>query len=214
VLVRLRLSVPDRPGSLGLVATALGSAGADIVRLEVLDSEGGRVDDDLFLEVADEDQLGRVLNRLGSLAGVSVGGVQHPAPPVAGHAELELVGRLVARPGNALQTLVDGAPAAFGADWGALVEYGPAGDPGGVVATSVHAPGKEAVALTVPLRLAAVTMTPPGRDQPYGGTALVPVGREPVGLVLVRETGPSFHRTELWRLAQLCELVGATVTRS
>ena len=33
----LRLVVPDRPGALGAVATALGTAGIDIVSLDVLE---------------------------------------------------------------------------------------------------------------------------------------------------------------------------------
>ena len=37
----LRLVVPDRPGILGAVATALGTAGVDIVSVDVLERGGG-----------------------------------------------------------------------------------------------------------------------------------------------------------------------------
>ena len=39
-----------------------------------------------------------------------------------------------------LQTLVDGAPHAFGADWAALVEFGPDGAPSGVLAAQRNLP--------------------------------------------------------------------------
>jgi hypothetical protein len=40
---------------------------------------------------------------------------------------------------------------------------------------------------------------------------LVPLGQAPLGLVLVRETGPDFHRSELWRLEQLGKVLGAAL---
>ena len=41
-LFKLRLALPDRPGSLGAVASAIGFAGGDIRSLVVLKSEEGR----------------------------------------------------------------------------------------------------------------------------------------------------------------------------
>jgi hypothetical protein len=45
----LRLVVPDRPGILGAVATALGVVGIDIVSLDVLERGGGRALDDNYI---------------------------------------------------------------------------------------------------------------------------------------------------------------------
>ncbi|MEN9622984.1 MAG: hypothetical protein RLZZ307_716, partial [Actinomycetota bacterium] len=39
-LFTLQVSLPDRPGSLGMLASAIGTAGADIRELVVLRSEG------------------------------------------------------------------------------------------------------------------------------------------------------------------------------
>ena len=47
----LRLVVPDRPGTLGAVATALGEAGIDIVSLDVLERTGGFAVDDVVVEL-------------------------------------------------------------------------------------------------------------------------------------------------------------------
>ena len=46
MLLRLRVRLPDRPGSLGQVARTLGVTGADIVQMVVLERVGGRAVDD------------------------------------------------------------------------------------------------------------------------------------------------------------------------
>ncbi|HEU4674802.1 MAG TPA: ACT domain-containing protein [Motilibacteraceae bacterium] len=207
MLVRLRLAVPDRPGSLGRVATALGAAAADIVRVDVLDSEAGRALDDVLVEVRDVAHLQRVREQLDAVPGVEVVGAQHPAPPSGGHAELELVDHVVTRPEAAVQTLADGAPPAAGADWAVVLRYGAAGDPEGVVAASVGSLAPEALDVTLPLRLAAVTI-------PAGAAAVVPLGTSRLALLVVREGGLAFHRSELWRLGQLGEIVGTVLTTS
>ena len=47
----LRLVVPDKPGILGAVATALGTAGIDIVSLDVLERGNGVAVDDVVVEL-------------------------------------------------------------------------------------------------------------------------------------------------------------------
>lgn len=211
MLARVRLSVPDRPGSLGAVTSAIGAAGADIVKLDVLDSEAGRALDDVFVLVRDPAHLDIVRGRLNAVTGVSVAGVQHPAPPVTGHADLELLDQVLSRPERGLQTLVDGSPHAFGADWAALVEYGLDGAPSAVLAVSAGCPGADQVVLTTPLRLASIRVTAPGASEPFGGTALVPIGSGPIALVLVRAEGPVFHQSELWRVGQVGQIVGTVL---
>lgn len=212
MLVRLRLAVPDRPGSLGRVATALGAAAADIVRVDVLDSESGRAVDDVLVEVRDLAHLQRVREQLGAVQGVEVVGTQHPAPPSGGHAELELVDHLVTAPASALQILVDGVPAAAGADWAVVLRYGAGGHPEGVVAASTGAPAPETIDHALPLRLTALTL-PPGDGGPAPAAAVVPLGTGELALLVVRTGGLAFHRSELWRLGQLGEIAGTVVGR-
>jgi len=212
VLARVRISVPDRPGSLGTVTSAIGVAGGDIVKVDVLENESGRALDDVFVEVRDQTHLAQVRARLEALVGVTVTGVQQPAPPVTGHADLELLDQALSRPERGLQTLVDGAPHAFGADWCAILEYGAGGEVEAVVAVGLGCPGADHVVVRSPLRLAPIRMTPPGGSQPYGGTALVPIGAGPVALVMVRVDGPEFHRSELWRLGQVGQIIGTVLT--
>jgi hypothetical protein len=212
VLARLRISVPDRPGSLGRVTSAIGSAGGDIAKLDVLESEAGRALDDVFVTVRDAAHLERLTRTVGGLAGVIIQGVQHPAPPATGHTDLELVQQVLSQPGRSLQTLVDGAPGALGADWAALLEFGPDGAQSAVIARSIRAPEAGTINVAAPLRLGAVRLLDPATDTPYSAAALVPLTGTNVGLLLVREAGVDFHRTELWRFGPLGAIVGPVVT--
>jgi acetolactate synthase small subunit len=211
VLARVRISVPDRPGSLGRVASTIGTAGADIAKVDVLESESGRALDDVFVQVRGHEHLLAVEAALAGLPGVQVVGVQEPVPPVTGHADLELVDQVLSNQDRSLQTLVDGAPGALGADWAAVVVYGLDGDHASVLAVSGKAPDPSTIRLTAALRLTTLRLAPAAGDIPYGGAALVPLGGSAVGLLLVRVDGPDFHRSELWRLGQVGHIVGAVV---
>lgn len=211
MLARVRISVPDRPGSLGRVASTIGTAGADIAKVDVLESESGRALDDVFVQVRDHAHLESVENALSGLPGVQIVGVQEPVPPVTGHADLELVDQVLSNPDRALRTLVDGAPGALGADWAAVVAYGLDGEHASVLVVSTKGPAPETIQLQAALRLTSLQLGPAGSTTPYGGAALVPLGGSPVGLLLVRENGPDFHRSELWRLGQVGHIVGSVV---
>lgn len=70
-LFKLHISLPDRPGSLGLLASAIGAAGADIRGLVVLNSEDGRGFDEVTVAVPGTDPSDLV-EVLGSIGGVEV----------------------------------------------------------------------------------------------------------------------------------------------
>ena len=75
----LRLVVPDRPGTLGAVATALGSAGADIASLDVLERGDGFAVDDVVVDLP-ADHTDRVTVRVDSTRDVRApGGAPVPA---------------------------------------------------------------------------------------------------------------------------------------
>lgn len=201
MLARMRISVPDRPGSLGRLASAIGTAGGDIAAVDVLESEAGRALDDVTVQVNDLAHLETLTSIVGSLAGMQVVGVRHPVPPVAGHADLQLIEQVFARPERAWHTLVHGAPAALGVDWAALVGYDVDGTFSGVIIAGDLAPA-EGLTLSAPLRLAAFSL--PGST----GAVLIPLGDSTAGLLLVRTSGPEFHHGELWRLGQLGHILG------
>jgi ACT domain-containing protein len=70
-LFKLHISLPDRPGSLGLLASAIGAAGADIRGLIVLKSEDGRGFDEVTVAVPGTDPS-ELVDVLGSIGGVEV----------------------------------------------------------------------------------------------------------------------------------------------
>lgn len=73
-LFRLQVSLPDRPGSLGMLASAIGSAGADIRSLEVIKSENGTGYDDITVAVpgTDSSDLVEILNSIGGVEVLSI----------------------------------------------------------------------------------------------------------------------------------------------
>lgn len=70
-LFQLTVSLPDRPGSLGLLASAIGAAGGDIRALAVLNSEQGRGVDEITIAIPGSDPTD-LLNVLGAIGGVEV----------------------------------------------------------------------------------------------------------------------------------------------
>jgi hypothetical protein len=70
-LFRLSISLPDQPGSLGALASAIGFAGGDIREFTVTKSEDGKGYDDMTVSIPGNDPRD-LLNVLGSIGGVEV----------------------------------------------------------------------------------------------------------------------------------------------
>jgi ACT domain-containing protein len=70
-LFKLQITLPDRPGSLGAVASAIGFAGGDIRSLVVLRSEAGRGVDDITVAIPGSDPAD-LLGVLSDIGGVEV----------------------------------------------------------------------------------------------------------------------------------------------
>jgi hypothetical protein len=218
MLLRLRVELPDRPGSLGQVARTLGVVGADIVSVVVLERSQGRAVDDFTVVWPASALVGRILVGLGAVPGVRVMGVwrctELPAP--IGQ-DVALLGQVAADPGRGLATLVDGVPGLVAADWAAVTAVDPAwaGAPASAPLTVRHAswgaPLAPAIPDVAPLRPRAMTAA--------DGTHYVAVPFRRAGLVLVAARGgpdgpgrtsaadgaipPPFHASEVDRLAQM-----------
>src|SRR4051812_39693901 len=70
----LRLVVPDRPGILGAVATALGDVGVDIVSLDVLERGQGVAVDDVVVDLPPDRLPGSLITAGAAGAGGAGGG--------------------------------------------------------------------------------------------------------------------------------------------
>lgn len=57
----IRIHMPDRPGALSAISTALAAHQVDIVRLDVVSHEGSTVVDDLVLSAASQEDIGRAI---------------------------------------------------------------------------------------------------------------------------------------------------------
>ncbi len=70
----LEVALPDRLGSLGAVASAIGFAGGDIRGLKVLRSEDGRGYDEIIVAIpgSDTSDLLSVLNQIGGVEVLAV----------------------------------------------------------------------------------------------------------------------------------------------
>jgi hypothetical protein len=208
MLLRVRVTLPDRPGALGQVARTLGVAGADIVQVVVLERLGGRAVDDFTVVWPGASRVERLLAGLAAIPGVQVDGVWKAiGTPVSVGGDAELLAQVAAKPADGLAALVDAVPGLLAADWAAAAVVSPdwasRRDAEPVVTyASWRAPN--------PLQLPEVT---PLRARPVVGPdetryALAPFGRGGLVLVVARadEDGlpaAAFHVTEVDRVAQL-----------
>lgn len=67
----LRCALPDRPGALARLASAISAVGGDIHAVDVVEHRDGRALDDLEI-ILDEERVSALLDRLRSLDGVAV----------------------------------------------------------------------------------------------------------------------------------------------
>src|SRR5437763_15159804 len=101
MLLRLRVRLPDRPGSLGQVARTLGVTGADIVQMVVLERVGGRAVDDFTVIWPAAAPADRILAGLAAIPGVAVEVVGRSVGTRAiGGADGALDGPVAASPGD------------------------------------------------------------------------------------------------------------------
>ena len=72
-------SLPDRPGSLGMLASAIGSAGADIRGVEVLKTVDGVGYDQIIVAVpgTDASDLVEILNSIGGVEVLSIAAINN-----------------------------------------------------------------------------------------------------------------------------------------
>ena len=212
MLLRVRVTLPDRPGALGQVARTLGVAGADIVQVVVLERLGGRAVDDFTVVWPGATRVERLLAGLAAIPGVQVDGVWKAiGAPVNGGHDAELLAQVAANPVDGLATLVDAMPGLLAADWAAAAVVpadwaarsgsGQATGPA-VAYASWRAPSPLHLPEVTPLR--ARPMAEPGGPR----YAVAPFGRAGLVLVVARTdeddlAAAAFHVTEVDRVAQL-----------
>jgi hypothetical protein len=204
----LRLVVPDRPGSLGAVATALGLAGVDIVSVDVLERAHGVAVDDVVVDLPRDRLPDSLITAATAVPGVTVESLRPFAGPLDTHRELELLEALArAAEGTAVKLLGAELPRVFHSGWAVVLDCTAGGWE--ITAASDAAPTFEGVELPW-LPLTAPRLLPSDEDwlpERWREMAIemmaAPYGGEACAVVLGRSGGPAFRRSELLRLVHL-----------
>jgi hypothetical protein len=214
VIYALRIVVPDRPGSLGAVATAVGAAGGDILNLDVVERGPEGAVDDLLVDLPPPALADGLVAAVQGVDGVRLEGFR----PYLGDRDvvrdLDLVDALAARPRDAYETLARLAPQAFRSAWALLLD---AGHPARIRARSDAAPDTVVLGLPwLPLpsarRLAEDAAWVPAGWRALGTELMAaPVGRPALALLVGRTGGPAYRAGEVARLAHLASIAGTVV---
>ncbi|WP_062433405.1 amino acid-binding protein [Herbidospora daliensis] len=194
MLLRLRVSLPDRPGVLGQVARAFGVMGADILQVTVLEREAGRAIDDFTVSWSAVFSADELRERIGVVPGVRVEAAWPTRETPGASPDYDLLGHVAAEPQRAVLTLVDAVPDLVSAEWAVAVDCAS----GEVVHGSWQAPeALDATRLTAPRATAFSEGTLNLLSVPIGDLCLV----------VARRQGPAFHRAEQDKVTRLVGVV-------
>ena len=217
----LRVVLPDRPGMLGALATALGRVGADIRGLDVVERGPDGAVDDLLVSLPPGGLADTLITSAQSVPGVVVESLRPYHGGQDLHRDLELVEQLAADPANALDALVFGLPGVFRASWALLL--GPPLDAtdlrsgSQVLAASPGAPDLDASSLPwLPLatgrHLDVRERWVPAHWHSLGTVlAAAPVGSPDRAVLVGRVGGPPYRASEVLRLTHLAGITSTVV---
>ena len=215
----LRVQLEDRPGSLGSLAVALGSVGADILSLDVVERGPGYAIDDLVVVLPQGAMPDMLITAAERLEGVRVDTIRPHTGLLEAHRELELIDHIAAAGDREarMQVLADEAPRVLRVGWCTVSQLT---DSGGLerVVGSHGAPETQArSAPWLPISHAeALDGTAEWVPQPWRDMdttlAAAPLGGPNTAVVLGRPGGPAFRPSEVARLGYLAGIV-ATILR-
>jgi hypothetical protein len=204
----LRVELPDVPGSLGRLASAIGSSGANIDAIEIVgrDAEAGTAVDDVFIAPDAEVMPDSIVSACNSLDGVEVLWISRYAAGGNLFLDLEAVESMTQDPAKAIERLVDALPTVFRVDWGVHLRRD------GEAAYVVH--GTPAAPTEIPEKIVWPANLEKGQriDVPEAWSDLVVAG-SPLNtdelVVVGRRGGPEFVESEIARLAHLIAMAAS-----
>ncbi|TDT33584.1 amino acid-binding protein [Naumannella halotolerans] len=203
----MRVSLPDRPGSLGAVASVVGTVGGDIHAVEVVGRHDGHAIDDFMLALPPGTMPDELVSACTAVEGVRVLWFSRYPEGDGLEADIETLERMTASPEQAPQLLTAAAPAVFHCEWAVLVNrqtleqvYGSDMAPD-FTAESLQALGSLEELTTMEL---AEGWLPDWGDAVL---AAAPV-RADLALVVGRQGGPTFLPSELARIRHLAAMAG------
>ncbi len=204
----LRVELPDVPGSLGRLASAIGASGANIEAIEIVgkDPADGYAIDDVFLTPEPGVMPDSIVSACTALDGVRVLWISRYAAGGNLFLDLEAVESMTQDPAGAIAKLVDAVPEVFRVDWGvhlrrkgdgAVIEYGTTAAPTDVP-DGIPWPKnlEKAQRIEVPEAWSELVVA----GSPLNADELVVVGRR---------GGPEFLDSEIARLAHLVAMAAS-----
>ena len=205
----LRIELPDEPGALGAVATALGDAGADIAAIEVVEHRSdGRAVDDVLLDLPPTELPDKLVTACHTVDGVRVHWVSRYAAGGNLRMDLEVVEAMTANPRKAVESLAQALPQTFRADWGMALARD--GDDVRILTSTAAAPAY-AEAMRAWVDIDGPTTLSNVEEWRSTVFAAAPVTDKGVVMVLGRHGGPDVLDSELARLGHLAGLA-ATIS--
>ena len=203
----LRIRLPDVPGTLGAVATAIGGVGANIEAIEIVEhGVDGTAVDDVFVELTAGVLPDMVVSAVQRIDGVQVLWVSRYSVGGNLSLDLEAVEAITEDPARALSRLTELVPRAFRADWALVVDaFEGAARRTESTAGAPDLPGDLSgwLPLDRPARL-----RPEASWTGWAGTevAAAPLGSPSRAIVFGRYGGPEILDSELARLNHLAAL--------
>src|SRR3954464_8576566 len=119
-MLRLRIELTDRPGSLARVTNLLAEFRGEIAQITVMHRGDGIAVDDIWMTMNAQDQVAGIRDAIAQLADVRCIGVRQNALPIEFDAQLDFLAYLFAAPQRGVEALLEMLPAVTDADWATL----------------------------------------------------------------------------------------------
>jgi hypothetical protein len=202
----MRVSLPNRPGSLGAVASALGAIDVNIHAIEIVERTGDSYINDFLVRSTPDRLIDSIVAACHRIPGVSVTWISRYPSGGKLQSDLEALESMTRDPEHAAEILVNAAPVVFRAHWALLIDLltGPTVATGTEMAPE---PDAEALAQLGPFHtLHRAELQEDWLRGWVSATAVVaPLARQQA-LVVGRQGGPPFLDSELARIGHLATL--------
>lgn len=213
----MRVRMPDSPGTLGLLAVALGNVEANIIGVDIVGhDEEGTVVDDIVVELPSQHLPDALITASQELPGVYVDSLRPFSGTVDRRGQVQMLAAVAARRHNvqqALDIMMENLPKSMTAGWAIVLETR---DKTRRISASSAAPeddGRELESAPIeearmlnPEREEWIPETWTVMDSSLAGT---PIEGTNLLLIIGRPGGPDFLLSEVEHLRQLGSIVGA-----